>query len=163
MRGARSWTGGDAVELAGGVVVNFVPARHFSGRSFCDRDRTLWGGFVIQGPSGVAYVSGDTGMGPQFAEIRGRFGSPRLAMLPIGAYLPQWFMHPYHLSPAEAIEAADVFGAETTVVSHFGTFRLGDDGQFQAEEALANELIAQPELAKHVWILKPGEGRKVPR
>jgi L-ascorbate metabolism protein UlaG (beta-lactamase superfamily) len=152
----------DGAEFAGGVVVNFVPARHFSARSLCDRNRTLWGGFVIRGQEGYAYISGDTGMGPHFAEIRSHFGEPRLAMLPIGAYLPQWFMRPYHLSPAEAIEATETLGAATTVVSHFGTFQLGDDGQFQGEEELADILVSRPELAKHIWILTPGEGQDVP-
>jgi L-ascorbate metabolism protein UlaG (beta-lactamase superfamily) len=152
----------DAVDLGGGRALAFVPARHFSSRSQCDRNRTLWGGFVLRTPEGNAYLAGDTGMAPEFGEIRRRFGAPRLAILPIGAYLPRWFMAPMHLSPAEALAAHEELGAATSIASHFGTFQLGDDGQFEAVEELARALRSSPDATPHFWILDPGEGREVP-
>jgi L-ascorbate metabolism protein UlaG (beta-lactamase superfamily) len=92
--------------LAPGVRVTAVPAAHFSGRGLFDRDRTLWCGFVVEGPSGRVYYAGDTGWGPHFAEVRARFGPVRLALLPIGAYRPRWFMKPVHVDPFEAVAAA---------------------------------------------------------
>ena len=80
-----------------------MPAQHFSGRGLFDRDRTLWLGYVIKGPAGVSYFAGDTGDGPHFDEIKKRFGAPRLALLPIGAYQPAWFMSGVHVYPAEAL------------------------------------------------------------
>lgn len=117
-----------ALELAPGVRVTAVPAAHFSGRGLFDRDRTLWCGFVVEGPSGRVYFAGDTGWGPHFEEVRRRFGPMRLALLPIGAYRPRWFMRPVHVDPAEAVEAARVLGAGTSVGIHFGTFPQADDG-----------------------------------
>jgi L-ascorbate metabolism protein UlaG (beta-lactamase superfamily) len=114
--------------LSRNVVVTAVPAQHFSARALSDRNAALWGGYVITGPSGSVYFAGDTGWGEHFEQIRERFGSPRVALLPIGAYLPRWFMKPAHISPDEAVEAHAVLGATTTIPMHFGTFRLGDDG-----------------------------------
>jgi L-ascorbate metabolism protein UlaG (beta-lactamase superfamily) len=114
--------------LAPGVRVTAVPAAHFSGRGLFDRDRTLWCGFVVDGPSGRVYFAGDTGWGPHFDEVRRRFGPMRLALLPIGAYRPRWFMKPVHVDPSEAVAAARVLEAETSVGIHFGTFPQADDG-----------------------------------
>ncbi len=115
-------------EVAPGVAVTAVPAAHFSGRGLFDRDRTLWCGFVLEGPSGKVYFAGDTGWGPHFEAIRERFGPMRLALLPVGAYEPRWFMSPVHTDPAEAVAAARLLDAETSVGIHFGTFPQADDG-----------------------------------
>lgn len=114
--------------LSDRVSVTLVPAQHFCARAISDRNATLWGGFVISGPSGHAYFAGDTGWGSHFAQIAARFGPIRVAMLPIGAYLPRWFMKPAHIAPFEAIEAHAALGARTSIAMHYGTFRLGDDG-----------------------------------
>jgi L-ascorbate metabolism protein UlaG (beta-lactamase superfamily) len=149
----------DSSPIQNGVTITFVPSQHFSSRSQCDRDRTLWGGFVISTPGGPIYFASDTGMGPQFEEIKRRFGAPRLAMLPIGAYLPRWFMAPMHLSPEEALDVHETLGAGTSVPTHYGTFRLGDDGQFEAVETLARAIVDRKQ--SNFLILKPGEGRDI--
>jgi L-ascorbate metabolism protein UlaG (beta-lactamase superfamily) len=125
-----------SVPLTATVDLIAVPAQHFSNRGFFDRDRTLWLGYVLRGPAGLSYFAGDTGAGPHFAEIRRRLGAPRLAMLPIGAYRPAWFMSPVHEAPAEALAAHAQLGAGTSVAVHFGTFALGDDGQDEPRRAL---------------------------
>jgi L-ascorbate metabolism protein UlaG (beta-lactamase superfamily) len=112
-----------------GIKITAVPAQHFSGRSLSDYNKTLWVGFVIEGVSGSVYFAGDTGMGPHFAEIRERFQKIDVALLPIGAFKPEWFMSPMHISPKEAVEAADLLGAKISIPIHYGTFRLADDGQ----------------------------------
>jgi L-ascorbate metabolism protein UlaG (beta-lactamase superfamily) len=143
-----------SAELAPGVRVTAVPEQHFSNRGLFDRDRTLWAGFVVQGPAGATYFGGDTGYGPHFAATRERLGPMRVALLPIGAFRPQWFMSPVHESPSEAMKAAADLGARTTVPMHYGTFALADDGQ---DEPLA-ELGAAPGFA----VLGFGEGRDLP-
>jgi L-ascorbate metabolism protein UlaG (beta-lactamase superfamily) len=131
LRGARDLEWWQEVSLPNGVRVTLVPSQHFSARALSDRNATLWGGFVISGPSGNVYFAGDTGWGPHFEEIGRRFGSIRLAMLPIGAYQPRWFMKPAHISPEEAVEAHLALGARTSIAMHYGTFALGDDGHVE--------------------------------
>ncbi len=87
-----------SIEVREGIRVAAVPTQHFSGRGLSDRDRALWAGFVITGPAGAMYFAGDSGFGPHFEEIRDRYGPPRLALLPIGAYRPEWFMSRVHTS-----------------------------------------------------------------
>lgn len=111
-----------------GCAVNSVPAFHFSGRWLHDRNKTLWCGYVLKWPDRVVYFAGDTAFGPHFAQIREKFGSPRLALLPIGAYLPRWFMSPVHMGPDEAVRAHQILAAQTSIAIHHGTFQLADDG-----------------------------------
>lgn len=153
------WQG---VGLTRGVRVVSVPTRHFSGRGLSDRDRTLWCGYVIEGPSGAVYFAGDTAAGPHFAEVRERFGRVRLALLPVGAYLPRWFMRPVHVSPEEAVEAHLTLGARTSVAIHFGTFPLGDDGETEAVEALGRALAARGVSPEKFRVPDFGEGFDVP-
>jgi L-ascorbate metabolism protein UlaG (beta-lactamase superfamily) len=142
------------------VTVTLVPSQHFCARALSDRNATLWGGFVISGPSGNAYFAGDTGWGRHFAQIGERFGSMRVAMLPIGAYLPRWFMKPAHISPAEAVDAHAALGARTSIAMHYGTFNLGDDGYEQPARDLRAAVAAKgnPE----VLIVEHGVGVEVP-
>jgi L-ascorbate metabolism protein UlaG (beta-lactamase superfamily) len=117
---------GDSLALPG-TIIHAVPAFHFSGRGPFDRDQTLWCGYIIESGLGMVYFAADTGFGPHFAWIRNRFGSPRLALLPIGAYEPRWFMSPIHMNPEEAVEAHRILGAATSIAIHHGTFQLADE------------------------------------
>ena len=114
--------------LPHGVTVVSVPAQHFSGRGLRDRDAELWTGFVLRTSAGNLYYAGDTGYGPHFQEIARREGPIRLALLPIGAYRPRWFMQPIHTSPADAVQAHLDLQARQSLGTHFGTFQLADDG-----------------------------------
>jgi L-ascorbate metabolism protein UlaG (beta-lactamase superfamily) len=145
-----------------GVEVYAVPAQHFSGRGLFDRDRGLWAGFVVTGPAGAMYFAGDTGFGPQFGQIRERFGPPRLALLPIGAYRPEWFMSRVHMSPDEALRAHEILDAGTSVGIHFGTFRLADDGQDEPAERIEELLRKGEQPPPLFWVLGFGESRDVP-
>jgi L-ascorbate metabolism protein UlaG (beta-lactamase superfamily) len=111
-----------------GVNIHCVPALHFSARGILDRNQTLWCGYVIEYPESLVYFAGDTSFGSHFAQIREKFGSPQLALLPIGAYEPRWFMSPVHMAPEEAVRAHEILGAKTSIAIHHGTFQLADDG-----------------------------------
>jgi len=112
----------------GSATVHSVPAMHFSARGLFDRNRTLWCGYVIEAADRITYFAGDTGFGQHFAQIRERFGAPRLALLPIGAYEPRWFMAPVHMAPDEALRAHEILAAKTSIAIHHGTFQLADEG-----------------------------------
>lgn len=112
------------------ISIQAVPAQHFSGRGMFDRNATLWCGYVIKTPLGNLYFAGDTGYNSEmFQEIGQQCGPIRVAFLPIGAYKPQWFMSPVHISPEEAVKTHMIMNIETSIGMHFGTFRLADDGQ----------------------------------
>lgn len=150
-------------DVAGGLEITCVPARHWSGRGLLDRAKNLWGGFVIRRPSsptaGPIYFAGDTGDGPHFEEIRDRFGAPRIALLPIGAYLPQWFMQPVHLSPQEAVAVRARLGAPVAMAIHFGAFELADDGQRQPIDDLVRARKDAGISPEQFWLPTPGDSR----
>lgn len=152
----------DEREVVPGVRVTAVPARHFSGRGTCDRNKTLWCAYVVEGPSGRVYFAGDTGWGDHFAETRERLGPMRLALLPIGSYRPRWFMSPVHIDPAQAVNAHQVLEAGTSLGIHYRTFALGDDGPDEPEQELLGELDAAEVPHDRFWALEPGESRDVP-
>jgi len=123
---ARELDWGDSVALPG-AAVHAVPALHFSARGLLDRNRTLWCGYVIESAVGNVYFAADTAFGAHFGWIRDRFGPPRLALLPIGAYEPRWFMASVHMNPEDAAEAHRALGAATSIAIHHGTFQLADE------------------------------------
>ena len=100
---ARIATGnwGDSFDLGKGCAAWIVPANHWSSRSLSDRRMALWGGFMLRTPSGMVYFGGDTGYGTGriFREMRATYGAPELALIPIGAYEPEWFMAAQHVNP----------------------------------------------------------------
>jgi L-ascorbate metabolism protein UlaG (beta-lactamase superfamily) len=118
---------GESVLLEG-TTIHAVPALHFSARGLFDRNRTLWCGYVLEALGRIVYFAGDTAFGGHFAEIHERFGAPRLALLPIGAYLPRWFMSPVHMGPDDAVRAHQILAAGNSIAIHHGTFQLADDG-----------------------------------
>ena len=150
-----------SADLGPGLRLISVPAQHFSNRSITDRNRALWTGFVLQGRAGAVYFAGDTALGPHFEQIRDRLGPIRLALLPIGAFRPEWFMSPVHLSPADALKAHQLVGAATSVAIHFGTFQLGDDGIDEPVQLLHREM-QRLNPSPRFWVLGFGEGRDVP-
>jgi L-ascorbate metabolism protein UlaG (beta-lactamase superfamily) len=152
---------GDTVELGGGVRVVALPARHWSSRTPWDRARTLWCSYVIEGPSGRVYVAGDTGYGGHFAAIGEAYGPFRLALLPIGAFLPRWFMRDHHVAPHETLRAAAELRAGTSVVMHYGTFALGDDGPTTPLDSLRAALDERG-AGPPVVVLEHGVGYDVP-
>jgi L-ascorbate metabolism protein UlaG (beta-lactamase superfamily) len=112
-----------------GAAITLTPAQHWSNRAMFDRRKTLWGGCVLKAPYAPSiYFAGDSGYAPFFATVRERLGSPDVALLPIGAYAPRWFMQPMHMNPEEAVRAHRDVGAKVSIATHHGTFPMADDG-----------------------------------
>src|SRR5678815_4194355 len=108
--------------------VTLTPAYHFSARTPFDKNRALWGGFMIQVDDRRIFFAGDSAYAPFFREVRERRGPIDLALIPIGAYEPRWFMHVVHMNPAEAVQAHLDLGAPPSIGMHFGTFQLTTEG-----------------------------------
>jgi len=139
------------------TTIHCVPAQHFSGRGLCDRDATLWAGFIIDSKTaGKLYFVGDTGYGPFLKEIGRQFGPLRLAMIPIGAYKPKWFMSPIHCSPDEAVQIHEDLRSEQSIAIHFGTFPLADDGAHEPVDDLSRALAAKNIPTDRFQALKAG-------
>jgi L-ascorbate metabolism protein UlaG (beta-lactamase superfamily) len=124
-----------SVEVAAGAGsdsrpanITLTPAQHWSSRRPRNRNRTLWGGFVIGAGDRQVYFAGDTGYGPHFHDVRERFGRVDVALLPIGAYEPRWFMREQHMNPEDAVRAHLDLDAKISVGTHFGCFQLTDEG-----------------------------------
>lgn len=130
----------------GPVTVGFAPAQHWSARSLGDRNQVLWGSYAFfsnhEGVRRSVYFAGDTGWGPHFRQVRERWGAPNVALLPIGAYAPTWFMNPHHMSPVESVQAHRALGAGQSYGIHWGTFDLSDEGEYQPAGELGLALDA---------------------
>ncbi|WNC94752.1 MBL fold metallo-hydrolase [Paraburkholderia sp. FT54] len=117
---------------ASGLDFWFVPATHWSARSLTDRNETLWGGWVLKTPPRAAhpfslYFAGDTGYSGDFRRIGAAFGCFDLALIPIGAYAPRWFMGPQHVDPQRAVQIFRDVHAKKAIGIHWGTFELADE------------------------------------
>jgi len=139
--------------------VHFVPAQHWSGRTLHDRNRTLWGGFVVEANGFRFIYTGDTGYSKDFAEIGRRFGAFDLAAIPIGAYAPRWFMAPHHVDPAEAVRIHRDLNATRSLGVHWGTFILTDEPLDEPPRKLADALAAAGVARDAFWVFRHGEMR----
>ncbi|MEO8562452.1 MAG: MBL fold metallo-hydrolase [bacterium] len=142
-----------------GLLARIVPANHWSARAMGDRRMALWGGFVITTPDASVYVAGDTGYGDGriFRDIRQTHGSVDLAILPIGAYAPRWFMKDQHADPDEAVQIMIDCGARQAIGVHWGTFQLTDEARRAPKEGLIASLARRGMSANSFVALEPGD------
>jgi L-ascorbate metabolism protein UlaG (beta-lactamase superfamily) len=110
------------------LSITLTPACHFSARTPLDRNRALWSGFKLVVGGSSIFFAGDTAYASFFSDIRQRLGPIDLAMLPIGAYEPRWFMQAVHMNPEEAVQAHLDLEASESIGMHFGTFQLTTEG-----------------------------------
>jgi L-ascorbate metabolism protein UlaG (beta-lactamase superfamily) len=145
-----------------GVTFDFVPAHHWSRRSLWDTNRTLWGGWVMTAEDGQrVYHAGDSGYGHWFAAIGERYPGIDVAMLPIGAYSPRWFMRPSHMDPPEAVRAFEDLGAARLASMHWGTFILSREPLLEPLELLRQAWDRTGRDRANLWDLAIGETRVV--
>ena len=155
---ARELDWWEEVRLSDDLLVHSVPAQHFSGRGTFDRDKTLWCGFVLNIAGAQVYFAGDTGYNERtFKSIGERFGRIRVALLPIGAYKPEWFMSPVHCSPGEAVKIHLDVNSEISLASHFGTFPLADESPDDPVTDLREALSTQGIPSGSFLALREGE------
>ena len=160
-RGFRAVTEMDWWETAslGDVKLEFVPAHHWSRRGLTDTCKTLWGGFLFSAGSSKIYFAGDTGYGHWFGEIGKRHPDIDLALMPVGAYEPNWFMRPMHCNPAEAVRACDDLGAARMATMHWGTFVLSAEPLLEPVSEASRAWAAAGRAPADLWTLAVGESR----
>jgi len=148
----------DRVDL-GGLAVTLVPTRHWSARGLFDRNQALWASFVLETPAGKVYIVCDSGYGDgkHFRRVGETHGPLRLAILPIGAYEPRWFMRDQHMNPSDAIRALADCGAQQALAHHHGTFQLTDEAIDAPVETLCAVLDEANIPRERFVALKPGQ------
>jgi len=144
------------------LPVTVGPAQHFSARTPFDRNRALWCSFMLTVGGHRIFFAGDSGYGPHFSEIAERLGPPELALLPIGAYEPRWFMKDIHMNPDEAVQAHLELGASRSLGMHFGTFQLTTEGIDAPVIALREALRARDVSADRFRAPGFGESAVIP-
>lgn len=134
----------DNLPLLEGFTTTLTPARHWANRWPTDVRMALWAGHYLHTPVGTVWFVGDTGYGDGaiFPAIRERLGAPDVALIPIGAYEPRWFMAEQHVDPAEAVRIFEDVGAGQALGIHWGTFQLTDEARDAPRAALAAALDA---------------------
>jgi L-ascorbate metabolism protein UlaG (beta-lactamase superfamily) len=139
------------------LPITLTRAQHFSARGPFDRNRALWGGFLIEASGHRILHAGDSGYGPHFREIAARLGPIDLALLPIGAYEPRWFMKDVHMNPAEAVQAHLDLEPRQSIAMHFGTFQLTPEGIDEPVRELAKALQERGVAAERFRAVEVGE------
>jgi L-ascorbate metabolism protein UlaG (beta-lactamase superfamily) len=135
-----------------GLTLTAAPSQHFSGRGLKDGNRTAWSSFVIESPRHKVFFSGDTGLTPEYAEIRQRLGPFDLVMLEIGAFHPAWGN--IHLGPQNALAAHALLGGGAFLPIHWATFNLALHAW---DEPIDTLLQLAPKTSARILLPKLGE------
>ncbi|GAQ81915.1 N-acyl-phosphatidylethanolamine-hydrolyzing phospholipase D [Klebsormidium nitens] len=165
------------------ITATCTPAQHFSSRTAFDRNKTLWCSWVVRGPKRRVWFGGDTGyrsvpkertttsdpphvqneglpVCPAFAEIGERYGPFDVALIPIGAYGPRWFMSAVHCSPEDAVAVHVDVKSKQSVAMHWGTFSLTDEPLLEPPVRLSKELQRLRIEPESFIALRHGETRQ---
>ena len=104
--------------------ITAVKAKHFSGRSLTDGNKTLWNSYVIQTPDHNIFWGGDSGYGKQFKEYYERFGAFDWVALEIDAWNGGW--PDIHSFPAQMVQEAEDLHAVRVLPIHWAAYSLGN-------------------------------------
>jgi N-acyl-phosphatidylethanolamine-hydrolysing phospholipase D len=140
---------------------HFLPVQHWSARTPWDRNKSLWGGWMVEASDFRCFFAGDTGYSRDFLDIAQRFPSIDLAALPIGAYDPRWFMRPMHVDPEEAVQIHLDLRARRSVAMHWGTFVLTDEPMDEPPQRLAAARSAAGVSNEDFFVMRHGETRRL--
>ncbi|WP_019637583.1 MBL fold metallo-hydrolase [Paenibacillus fonticola] len=152
----------------GRVKISFVPTQHWTRRTLFDMNTSHWGGYVLElahtnegEQEHVVYFAGDSGYFRGFEEIGKRYKID-IALMPIGAYEPEWFMTSQHTTPEEALQAFLDVKAKLMIPMHYGTFRLADDTAREALDRLEEDRKRRGIAESAIKILLHGETLRYP-
>lgn len=116
--------------------VTYLPAKHWNRRGLTDLNEMLWGSMMLESSAGNIYFGADSGLGIHFEQIAQLFPRIDYAIIGIGAYKPEWFMHPSHTSPTDALQVLQTLGARQLIPMHYGTFDLSDEPIFYPKQEM---------------------------
>ena len=171
--GLKAWFAGEGIERVEehdwwqgrevrGVRFTLVPVQHWSKRTLWDGNRTLWGGWAVEGAALKVIHTGDLGYSRDARDIGERLGPFDLALIPIGAYAPRWFMKTMHVDVPEALQVRDDLRARRAIGMHWGTFEhLTDEPLDEPPRELARQRAAKGLAAEDFDVMKVGETRRI--
>lgn len=144
------------------VTITALPSQHWSARGLGDRFSTLWASWLIAMGDITLWFGGDTGYNSRlFKEIGQQVGPVDIAIIPIGAYAPRWFMQDYHVNPAEAVRIHQDLNASLSIGMHWGTFPLTAEPPAEPPLRLA-EALDNANIPPHQFVtLAVGESRVI--
>ena len=145
----------------GELQIHFVPSQHWSQRGPLDKNESLWGGFVLEAQGKKVYFAGDTAHFGGFKEIGRRFPGLDAALLPIGAYDPEWFMRQQHMNPEDAVNAFVALQARLLCAMHWGTFKLTDEPLDEPPQLLEQHRVRAGLTVEQVYVAAIGETRRL--
>ena len=145
------------VVRVGKLEIYFTPTQHWSARTPWDNNQTLWGSWFFKSPEHSVYFAGDTGYSKDFQDIYEKLGAVDLALIPIGAYAPRWFMKQQHVNTDEAVQMHKDLHAKVSVAIHWGTFRLSDEPMAEPPVLLKKSLLEAHVPEQQFRVLKRGE------
>jgi L-ascorbate metabolism protein UlaG (beta-lactamase superfamily) len=138
------------------LKLTYLPTRHWSRRYLNDTNTRLWGAFMLQNNTRTIYFGSDSGYGSHFKELNTLFPNIDIAMLGIGAFRPEWFMHQAHMSPWDAAKAFNDSGATTFLPMHYGTLDLSDEASGEPISVI-RQLEADKQISGNVLVPNIGE------
>lgn len=147
----------ESFQINPSTQITFTPTQHSSARGLFDRDHSLWGSYFIRYGERSVYFGGDAAYSVHYSEIKKLLGSPEIALLPIGAYAPRWFMQPLHMNPADAVLAHKDLGAKLSIGMHYGTFPMAKESFEQPQSDLKEALVKENIPEKSFVTLEEGE------
>jgi L-ascorbate metabolism protein UlaG (beta-lactamase superfamily) len=147
---------GDVVQISG-IKVHFLESVHTSRRGLFDTNKTLWGAFLVETRAGNIYFAGDTAYSAHFRTVYQQYGEISIALLPIGAYEPRWFMYREHMNPDEALKAHLDLHSHRSIAIHFGTFNSAAEGYEQPITDLNEALRKYHVDTSNFLVLRPGQ------
>lgn len=146
--------------LHGDMQLSFLPARHWSQRGIFDRNKSLWGSWMVQGAGQTIYFGGDTAYGDHFKNIAEHYPRIDYALMPIGPLAPDGLMRHSHINAEEAVTSFFDLGARTMIPMHWGTYRLGTDHPLESLERLLRHWeVHNPQDHRQLLPMKIGESR----
>lgn len=145
-------------DLKESLRITYVPSRHWARRGLNDTNQRLWGGYFIESDEKSIYFMSDSGYDPHFKLISDTIGSPDYAIMGVGAFKPEWFMHPAHTSPMDAAKAFREMGGKKFIPMHFGTFDLSNEPLLEpldwlrAHPEAVNGRLINPVVGRNLFV-----------
>ncbi len=153
----------DVVEVNNDLKLHLSPVQHWSSRWVIDKNKALWSALVIETFAGNIYFTGDSGYGRYFKDVKEKFGSFRLALIPMGAYKPRNMMEYSHMGPKELVKAYFDLGMPVTVPCHYDVFNLANENQGEALSDLKEIISSYGNHCNNIKIMQIGEFALIPK